>query len=452
MSTTIARRRYLTNFEHTACPTCSPTCSCSGRASPACRPRSRRPSRRRPGRHQGRARTTRPPPGPRAASPRRCSPGDSPAQHAADTLHVGAGWRTRTWSQASSAEAPAVVVERLEAAGRVQFDRQRGRATRCRPRGRAHARPDHPRPRCHRDARSSACCSTQVRAPPHPRLRALFRDRPAVTRRAGRRGRHAPPEVRPPDVLGDDDDPGDRRLRAGLSRDDQPGPSRPATAWRWRFAPARGLRDMEMIQFHPTTLYVAGAARQLISEAVRGDGAHLVDRDGRRFMPEYDERAELASRDVVSRAITAEMKKARPPASTSTCATSRKATSRPLPATSTPLCRDFDIQPGARPDPGPAQRALRVGGVVVDAQGQTSLPGCWRAARSPRRACTAPTGWPAIRCSRGWSYGAPAGRLAACSAAPSPASTGRWRSATLLPHSPRTQLDLSDVLNSLARA
>ena len=44
---------------------------------------------------------------------------------------------------------------------------------------------------------------------------------------------------------------------------------------------------MEMVQFHPTTLYVAGATRALISEAVRGEGAYLVDREGRRFMAEY---------------------------------------------------------------------------------------------------------------------------------------------------------------------
>lgn len=64
------------------------------------------------------------------------------------------------------------------------------------------------------------------------------------------------------------------------------------------------LRDMEMIQFHPTVLYVAGAARTLLSEAVRGDGAYLVNRKGERFMPRYDERGELAPRDVVSRAIS----------------------------------------------------------------------------------------------------------------------------------------------------
>ncbi|MFB6346378.1 MAG: L-aspartate oxidase [bacterium] len=63
------------------------------------------------------------------------------------------------------------------------------------------------------------------------------------------------------------------------------------------------LRDMEFVQFHPTTLYVAGGPRFLISEAVRGEGAILVDADGQRFMEEEHPRAELAPRDIVSRAI-----------------------------------------------------------------------------------------------------------------------------------------------------
>ena len=69
------------------------------------------------------------------------------------------------------------------------------------------------------------------------------------------------------------------------------------------------VMDMEFIQFHPTALRLPGVPVFLISEAVRGEGALLVDGDGRRFMPEYDERAELASRDVVARAIHTELAK-----------------------------------------------------------------------------------------------------------------------------------------------
>ncbi len=66
------------------------------------------------------------------------------------------------------------------------------------------------------------------------------------------------------------------------------------------------LTDMEFVQFHPTTLCVPGAPRFLISEAVRGEGAILVNSRGERFMETYHERKELAPRDVVSRAVAAE--------------------------------------------------------------------------------------------------------------------------------------------------
>ncbi|MEX0272097.1 L-aspartate oxidase [Leptolyngbyaceae cyanobacterium UHCC 1019] len=63
------------------------------------------------------------------------------------------------------------------------------------------------------------------------------------------------------------------------------------------------LRDLEFVQFHPTALTKPGAPRFLISEAVRGEGAHLVDDQGRRFAFDYHPDGELAPRDVVSRAI-----------------------------------------------------------------------------------------------------------------------------------------------------
>jgi L-aspartate oxidase len=69
------------------------------------------------------------------------------------------------------------------------------------------------------------------------------------------------------------------------------------------------LRDLEFVQFHPTTLYIAGATRALITETLRGEGAVLLDSKGQRFMKEYHEAAELAPRDIVSRAILAQMRK-----------------------------------------------------------------------------------------------------------------------------------------------
>ena len=64
------------------------------------------------------------------------------------------------------------------------------------------------------------------------------------------------------------------------------------------------LRDMEMMQFHPTVFILGNSVRkQLLSESLRGEGAHVVDEEGRRFVFDDDPRGELAPRDVVSRAI-----------------------------------------------------------------------------------------------------------------------------------------------------
>jgi L-aspartate oxidase len=70
------------------------------------------------------------------------------------------------------------------------------------------------------------------------------------------------------------------------------------------------IKEMEFIQFHPTALYDASTGTSfLISEAVRGFGAYLRTKNGHRFMPDYDSRGDLASRDIVSQSIDLERKK-----------------------------------------------------------------------------------------------------------------------------------------------
>src|SRR5690606_29511400 len=67
------------------------------------------------------------------------------------------------------------------------------------------------------------------------------------------------------------------------------------------------VADLEFVQFHPTALALPGAPRFLLSEALRGEGAWLVNADGERFMTRYEAAGELASRDLVSRAMVREM-------------------------------------------------------------------------------------------------------------------------------------------------
>jgi len=137
------------------------------------------------------------------------------------------------------------------------------------------------------------------------------------------------------------------------------------------------LRDLEFMQFHPTTLYVAGASRALITEALRGEGAILVDNKGRRFMPEYDEAAELAPRDVVSRAIASQMRKTE---STHVYLDVRhldKAhVARRFPLI-TELCESFDIDVSRDLIPVRPSAHYMVGGVKTDVEARTTIAGLY---------------------------------------------------------------------------
>ena len=137
------------------------------------------------------------------------------------------------------------------------------------------------------------------------------------------------------------------------------------------------LRDLEFVQFHPTTLYVAGASRALITEALRGEGAILVDSKGRRFMPDYHDAAELAPRDVVSRAIASQMRKTE---STHVYLDVRHldkahVTKRfPL---ITELCESFDIDVSRDLIPVRPSAHYMVGGVKTDTSARTTIAGLY---------------------------------------------------------------------------
>ena len=139
------------------------------------------------------------------------------------------------------------------------------------------------------------------------------------------------------------------------------------------------LRDMEFMQFHPTVLYIAGSSRHLITEAMRGEGARLVDRDGHRFMPDYDERGELAPRDVVSQAIVKQMEKTRHP----NVYLDLSHLPAELVRTRFPgigaVCAQFGIDITRDPIPVRPGSHYMIGGVTVDKLGRTTIDGLWAA-------------------------------------------------------------------------
>jgi L-aspartate oxidase len=139
------------------------------------------------------------------------------------------------------------------------------------------------------------------------------------------------------------------------------------------------LRDMEFMQFHPTVLYVAGSSRFLITEAARGLGAYLRDVNGHRFMPEIDPRAELATRDVVSQAIMRTMARTQHPnVYLDLSHLDPQVVRSHLPGIDR-VCREFDLDITRDPIPVRPGAHYMIGGVKVDAQGRTTVPGLWAA-------------------------------------------------------------------------
>jgi L-aspartate oxidase len=139
------------------------------------------------------------------------------------------------------------------------------------------------------------------------------------------------------------------------------------------------LRDMEFMQFHPTVLYVAGSGRYLISEAVRGAGAYLRDKNGVRFMPDEDPRAELATRDVVSRAIVRCMQRTQHPNVYLDLSHLDPARVREHFPGIGKVCAEFGLDITRDPIPVRPGAHYMIGGVTTDAQGRTTLPGLWAA-------------------------------------------------------------------------
>jgi len=141
------------------------------------------------------------------------------------------------------------------------------------------------------------------------------------------------------------------------------------------------ISDMEFVQFHPTALYVKGAPRFLLSEALRGEGAYLRNLELKRFMPKYHELAELAPRDVVARAITHEMELARRPDAVVYLDLTHlnAATVRKRFPTIYSTCMRYNIDIATELIPIRPAAHYSMGGVRTDLVGRTSLPGLYAA-------------------------------------------------------------------------
>ncbi|MBX6770636.1 MAG: L-aspartate oxidase [Chloroflexi bacterium] len=135
------------------------------------------------------------------------------------------------------------------------------------------------------------------------------------------------------------------------------------------------ITDIEFIQFHPTALAIPGAPRFLISEAVRGEGAVLINEAGERFMARYDERLELAPRDVVARAIASEMRASGSSHVYLDASGLGSERARKRFPTIARVCAEYGIDIGRDPIPvAPAAHYL-MGGIRTSTWGETSIPG-----------------------------------------------------------------------------
>ena len=151
-----------------------------------------------------------------------------------------------------------------------------------------------------------------------------------------------------------------------------------AIAWR---AGAK-VRDLEFVQFHPTALAIKGAPRFLISEAVRGEGAHLIDSKGDRFAFEYHPDGELAPRDVVSRAVFQHLQKTGEP----TVFLDLSPIERDRIAYRFPniikICQRWKIDLFSQPIPVTPAAHYCMGGIITDIWGASSINGLYAVGES----------------------------------------------------------------------
>ncbi len=137
------------------------------------------------------------------------------------------------------------------------------------------------------------------------------------------------------------------------------------------------LRNLEFVQFHPTCLYHPDAKSFLISEAVRGEGAVLINHRGEKFMPRYHPLADLAPRDIVARGIDQEMKTSGEPCAFLDLRHLERAKVEARFPHLVATCAGFGIDMAGEPVPVVPAAHYMCGGVAVDLDARTTLPGLY---------------------------------------------------------------------------
>lgn len=209
------------------------------------------------------------------------------------------------------------------------------------------------------------------------------------------------------------------------------------------------MRDMEFIQFHPTVLYIAGSSRSLITEAIRGEGGRLVDRTGHRFMPDYDQRGELAPRDIVSHAIVAQMEKTRHPnVYLDLSHLDPDFVRRRFPGMDA-TCRKFGLDITRDRIPVRPGAHYMIGGCTVDMEGRTTVAGLWAAGEVTSTGLHGANRLASNSLLEGLVYGAHAGEGASRMAAQMPDDFRALPLQNPACQQPPEPLDLDDIRNSL---